>query len=287
MRAAPAVLTLAALLVGGALAWVTFDVGGEGEQRTRVEPNARVPSADTLAAPTRTPAVEPSAGEARGGAASRAPSANVEPSAAGDGYDRGRIAALLADDDPRARFEGLRLLATAAPNEALPELLAYVEDTRDAERAHLQRLAAVALLGELDGVPVRDELVALWEREEPGARHAAALALARQGDLTLVDRELFALRTDLADPDGGVRARAAERAGSFDSPSAVPVLLPLLDDLNSDVRANAIDGLWRAGDVGSLPELERMLADPVELVRERARRAIDSLRADDAARGGS
>ena len=188
--------------------------------------------------------------------------------------------------DPRVRFDELRRLASKDPARAAAGLLQFIEDTRDSERVLLQRLEAVTLLGELEGVGLWHELVDLYEREDAGVRRAAALALAKQGDDSLVERELTALEGELADADGGLRARAAESVAALSSPRAVPTLVRLLDDSNSDVRAHAVDGLWRAADPLALPEAERMLADPVAKVRERAERAVEALRALQSGAGG-
>lgn len=192
--------------------------------------------------------------------------------------------ALRASSNPRERFEGLRLLAARHPREALPELLDFLEATRGSKPALLQRITAVGLLGELEGISTQAELFALYQEDEPGVRRAAAKALEAQGDASLVLRELDGLRAGLANPDGGLRARAAEETAQLASPVAIPALLPLLADENSEVRAHAIDGLWLADDPTLLPELQGMLADPVERVRERARRAIQALSANAAAR---
>lgn len=207
--------------------------------------------------------------------------------AAGDALDApggataalAEIRTLLASDQLRVRFEGLRRLAATRPTEAVPEILRFLEDSRG-EPHLLQRLAAVRLLGTLEGVSTTDELHGLYEAGDPAMRRVVATTLEAQGDPALVDRELAALRGALADPDGGLRADAVQAAGELASLRAIPLLLPLLSDPNSEVRARAIDGLWRTGDATLIPTLQPLLADPVQRVRERAERAITALRAD-------
>jgi HEAT repeat protein len=188
---------------------------------------------------------------------------------------------LIASADLRLRYDGLRILAEERPGEAVPEILAFLEAADQEERVSLQRLAAVSLLGRLDGVWTGPELSLLYRQGDAGIRKAAAKALASQGDASLVERELSDLRTALADPDGGVRARAAEEVGAFAGPLAVEVLLPLLGDENSAVRARAVDGLGVSGDGSLVTALQPLLEDRVELVRDRARRAIQALQAGD------
>lgn len=290
-------LGIACLLFTGCLAWFGLvssrDASGprpRGPERPELHATSHTASSRADASmpspPTpRADPVEQGPGQVKALRSEHQPSPiEALPGSGATTPDRDRMTSWLASDDPRVRFEGLRLLAEAAPQEALYEIVAYVEDTRGADRAHLQRLSAVALLGELEGVTVAPQLTALYEADEPGVRRAAALALSRRGDETLVERELFDLRHELADPDGGVRARAAEQAAELASRSAIPVLLPLLGDSNSDVRAQAVDGLWRTADPSILPELERLLQDPVSLVRERAQRAIDALSSIDTVR---
>lgn len=205
--------------------------------------------------------------------------ADDSPTADADTALLAEIQALLASDQLRVRFEGIRRLASTRPTEAVPEILRFLEDSRE-EPHLLQRLAAVRLLGTLEGVSTADELHGLYEAGDPAMRRVVATSLEAQGDATLVDRELAGLRGALADPDGGLRAEAVQAAGELASPRAVPVLLPLLSDPNSEVRARAIDGLWRVGDPTLIPTLEPLRTDPVGRVRERAERAIAALRAD-------
>jgi len=183
---------------------------------------------------------------------------------------------LLASTDPRLRFEGLRLLARRGAPEAVDSLLAFLEETRDSERMHLQRLSAVSLLGELEGS--EPGLRALYEGADPGLRRGAAKALEARGDTSLVEREIAGLRPSLADPDGGERARAAQEVARLASPAAVPLLLGLLADDNSDVRFQAIDGLRLAGDASVAHALEPLLEDRSARVRALARRTLESLR---------
>lgn len=291
-------LIVVCLLFASVLAWFMLE-GARGRVRDGApgarssefgSPEQASPAPDsgpTLPMPRESAGAPEAAVPERPTSSPESDSAPPTPVSATESMPMDNMERLLASEDARLRFEGLRLLAAAAPEEALPEILDYLEETRDAERALLQRLAAVALLGELEELSVSPHLHALYGSEEDGLRRAAAMALARHGDETLVQRELIDLGQDLAHPDGGVRARAAEQAAELAGPSAIPVLLPLLQDTNSDVRARAVDGLWRSGDPAVLPELERMLEDPVALVRERARRAVDALKSASASDPGS
>ena len=189
---------------------------------------------------------------------------------------------LLDSDDLRQRFIGLQRLAKEDPQRAVGEILAFIHAAESEERALLQRLAAVALLAELEGVHTGVELTTLYEAGDESLRRAAACALLRQGDATLVRRELNELAPALADPDGAIRARAVESVARLASSDGVPLLLSMLADPNSEVRAQAVDGLWLADDPTVIPEIEALANDPVERVRERVQRALSALRREGA-----
>ena len=82
------------------------------------------------------------------------------------------------------------------------------------------------------------------------------------------------LERDLADPDRGVRRRAALAAGRIGDGALVPALRPLLGDREPEVRQMAAFGLGLIGDPRALDALVAALADPEPVVRARAAEAL-------------
>jgi HEAT repeat protein len=82
------------------------------------------------------------------------------------------------------------------------------------------------------------------------------------------------LERALADPDRGVRRRAALAAGRIGDRALVPALLPLLADGEPEVRQMAAFGLGLIGDARAGDALVAALKDPETAVRARAAEAI-------------
>ncbi|WP_192583666.1 HEAT repeat domain-containing protein [Streptomyces albicerus] len=165
-----------------------------------------------------------------------------------------------------ARVEALELLPGRCTERLLDSLLAGLRDpypevriavagrlsdietpqVRDALAAALdtEREPAVArrLLGLLEQ-PGNRQLIAPARRwlRDPVAGPAAAGALGEVGTGTAVEH----LRGVIADPGmpGATRAAAAKAIGECGRWDAVWLLLPLLDDPDTDVQAGAVDGL--------------------------------------------
>jgi len=79
---------------------------------------------------------------------------------------------------------------------------------------------------------------------------------------------------DLADPDRGVRRRAALAAGRIGDRSLVPALLALLADGEPEVRQMAAFALGLIGDPRAKDTLVAALKDPETAVRARAAEAL-------------
>jgi len=82
------------------------------------------------------------------------------------------------------------------------------------------------------------------------------------------------LERDLADPDRGVRRRAALAAGRIADPALVPALLRLLSDGEPEVRQMAAFALGLIGDARATDALLAALRDPEPVVRARAAEAL-------------
>ena len=105
--------------------------------------------------------------------------------------------------------------------------------------------------------------------DDASVRQASLGALARMGRLGTGD-----LQAALADPDPGVRRRAAELAASTEAPDLVPVL----DDPEPLVVEMAAWSLGERGANGAVPRLARLAADhPDPLCREAAVAALGAI----------
>jgi CRP-like cAMP-binding protein/HEAT repeat protein len=161
----------------------------------------------------------------------------------------------LGDADPDVRVEAVEALARALRDDAHDELVALSERKQDGA----VRAAAIAALlrhggldGMLDGAP---RLRALLDSEEPADRAAAACALGRLGQPSLVR----AVARLLADEDPKVRRAALAAAATAADPRLLP---PLLDALGApDLSADAAHALIALGDA-AVPALAATLADP-------------------------
>src|SRR5215470_4010972 len=69
------------------------------------------------------------------------------------------------------------------------------------------------------------------------------------------------LKRYLADPDAALRARAALAVGRLQDSTAIPDLLPLLNDGSPDVRREAVFALGQIGHRSARTALEARLAD--------------------------
>ena len=184
----------------------------------------------------------------------------------------------LEDDNPMLRFAALRTLTELAPAEAAGAVLAIVESSADDRRGGWMASRAVAMLGDLESVSVQSELRQIYDTDNEDVRPSAARALEKQGDDSLMRREVTSATRGLAASDDGLRVRSIDDLGSTRSPLAVPHLMPLLADGNSVVRLRTLDALRQTGDESIIPQVEALLNDPVAHVRERAARTMESLR---------
>ena len=79
------------------------------------------------------------------------------------------------------------------------------------------------------------------------------------------------------DPDPEVRIAAVSQLGDSESPEAITGMLTALNDANSEVILEAIDGLEYSADQNVIGNLEKLLQHPDPEVREAAEDAIDYL----------
>jgi hypothetical protein len=185
---------------------------------------------------------------------------------------------MAASDNPFERMQAFGALIDLAPAEAVTMVHALLGDLDPDSRMGRMAAASVRRLGDIEGYDVTGDLHTMYRSENDEVRNAAAAAAARQGDDSLMRDRLTALSADLTNQDGGLRVRAVEDLGRTGSSLAVPLLVPMLSDTNSEVRLRALESIGRTGDESTIPQVEALLNDPVMHVRERAARTLERLR---------
>jgi hypothetical protein len=179
-------------------------------------------------------------------------------------WARSRAILALLETDPAAGIEAIYGLLDMAGE--------------DAEgKGPYSASRAVEALGDVEGYPVANDLYRMYESEIEGVSLAAARALERQGDPTLIDRELNRYAQQLGAVEPRARLEAIWRIGETGSPRAVPHLLPLLSNPDPMMRIGALDALGGTMDPAHIAEIERLLDDPVAAVRDRAVDALNRM----------
>lgn len=170
----------------------------------------------------------------------------------------------------KGRDFGLLVLQTLSrlgdPNLA-PFFRSLLEDT-DLTRRRL----AVDGLARISDASVIDAFKKDFQRaRNEEMRLALAFALTRLGDTAFVDT----LALNLASRNLGARAR---RYLLELGPPLLPWLYPYLADPDPEVRAALVDLMARLGDTSALPRLLPLIQDPSSKVADRANRAVERLR---------
>jgi len=192
---------------------------------------------------------------------------------------------LASDRDPDAR---VRAVETLRCGKDLKALLPFLGDEHPRVRARaIQALAGAGGLEELAGPGLsnprplvrqgicealgrarcRASVPALLGRladPDPGVRARAAEALGEAGDPSVADRLAEAFRRN---HDWGTRAFSLEALTRLAPEKARPLLPPASDDPSYQVRMVAAESLPRAGGMGTYPLLPGFLEDPDWRVR--------------------
>ncbi len=174
---------------------------------------------------------------------------------------------LQADADAEARYRQLDAQASGAP--AIPGLLAALHD----ESWRVRRLAAERL-GALQATPetVQQLVAMLGQRDDTGARNAAASVLAQLG-IAVLPSMVTLLRH--ADPDQ--RKFAADILGELRRTEAVASLVAALDDGDANVRTAAAEALGRVGGPEARRSLEKLLGSADVMLRVCALEGLSQL----------
>ncbi|HEX8536201.1 MAG TPA: HEAT repeat domain-containing protein, partial [Cystobacter sp.] len=157
------------------------------------------------------------------------------------------------------RYRALLSLDVSRP-EAREALVTGLHD----ESWRVRRAAADGLVRLPDRRAVVERLIAvLGERDETGARNAAAEALSGMGTTAVMP-----LVRLLGHVDPDLRKFAADILGQLALPEAEGALVAvLLEDADLNVRVAAAEALGRVGGRGASFALERVLSNPEPLLR--------------------
>ncbi len=171
----------------------------------------------------------------------------------------------------RRRELGTRVLASLSRigDPAQADLFRELLSSNDPE----QRRLAVEGLGRIADASTLPAFKKDYQREKDGdVKLAYNFAIVSLGDRAFLDAIVLAL---------GSSGSAARRARDYVLELGLPIapdLYPYLNDRDPEVRGALCDVLAQLGDVGALPRLTPLLADPNSKVADRANRAIEKLR---------
>jgi HEAT repeat protein len=173
----------------------------------------------------------------------------------------------LGHADPRVRAQAADALGRADAGERATAVAALLRACADAHPS--VRYAALLSLGELAAADAVATLAAHLDDREPLCREAAAIALGQLGPAG-GDAAWTALAAALSSPEPEVRFQAIASLAEIDVARAVPLVLPLVDDGDNKVRAQAAAALGDSGERGHADRLARLLDDADEVQHEAA-----------------
>ncbi len=190
--------------------------------------------------------------------------------------------AAIESRDGATRLAALRGLLELDPGEGIAAVSAMVKDAERGGRTSEGYAAiAVRLLRRIDDGAVDRELRRYFEEGGSLVQQSAARTLEQRGDPSAMQTLVTEFLPQLLSKDVGTRANAVRVLGDMESPRALPVLLPLLQDPDSAVRARAAEAVATTADpITAQASIEPLLADPVPEVRQRTQDAIDGIRVD-------
>ncbi|WPD20730.1 MAG: HEAT repeat domain-containing protein [Candidatus Electrothrix scaldis] len=171
---------------------------------------------------------------------------------------------------PKDEDEDAARPSTAEALEKLstPELVKRLKDEEESVRQ-----AAAQALGKLGDRSVIPTLVMLLKDKNPFVQEAAATSLGELGVYSVAP-ELIKLLTN-----GVVRQSMIKALGKLDAPSAVSKLIKLLSERDINVQQPAVESLGKLGDRSATPALVMLLADQNMEVRQPAAQALGRLKA--------
>jgi HEAT repeat protein len=187
------------------------------------------------------------------------------------------VSGFLEDDDERVRqvvAEALGRSKDPGASSLLVEALG-TEPAENVLRAILQSLGTIADPASIPGI-----LESL--KREPRPRTDDGLTIGLETLLRFPGAAALKAVTTVLETEfpEDVQADAVLALGRIDHPDAVPLLLKQLSSSSLHRRRNAARALGDTYDPRALPRLLDALRDPMEVVRQAAREAIDKIRFD-------
>jgi HEAT repeat protein len=176
----------------------------------------------------------------------------------------------LEHRDPRVRAQAADALGRVADSEIPTALTALVRASDDEHPS--VRYAALLSLGELGDPAGANVIIRHLSDDEPLCREASAIALGQlgPGGAESDDRAWSALSSALSSPAPEVRFQAIASLAEIDAARAATVILPLCDDRDGKVRAQAAAALGDSGQRVHADRLARMLDDNADVRHEAA-----------------
>jgi HEAT repeat protein len=205
---------------------------------------------------------------------------------------------LLQDSDSDVRQAAATTLGQLGDTSAVPHLIPLLKDS-DSD----VRQAVAATLGQLGDTVAVHSLIPLLEDTDLLVQHKARIAL-RQLIVMTTDSSLISLlqnnqhyvwlraKAELGQRDGATeiaqlieqlqdiesdlddRQEAAKALGKFGDIAAVPALLPLLQDIDENIRSAAADALGALKHDAGVPDIAALLPHPFGVIGDAARRAL-------------
>ena len=191
----------------------------------------------------------------------------------------------VGDRDAQALAALVARLARSLSGEPRRHVAAFFEASgaiaREREalrrRAAWRRATAAYALGDMASAEAVPALLEALDDREREVRAAAARSLGRLGAVHAVEPLVFAL------VEGRVPRAVAGQALLAVGPAALTALRPLVQHVEGEVRASAIELVGLLGDASDEPLLVERLRDTSAEVRAKACRALGRLAAEEAA----
>jgi len=135
----------------------------------------------------------------------------------GDGRARERLRRALSDARPEVRFQAVIAFSRVAPDDAIDAIVAALDDSDASIRYIALRCAEERTLGHDQAAPpaLLARASSLVEDSDPSVRVAAAILLARSGDLRGQPVLLDVVRRNLTTPEAEDEAAAVELTGEL------------------------------------------------------------------------
>jgi HEAT repeat protein len=177
--------------------------------------------------------------------------------------------------DHNVRWEADRGLSEIAPGKR-GTIVSHLAEALRGDSDELAASAAMALFRMSPSVPeALPPLLQALKGRRGFEVHWSSDSLTNQGA-----KAVPVLEKAIADSDEGVRGWAAWSLGRTGQREVIPLLVKATGDERALVRMNAVRGLGELYDkaIAAIPDLEKLLADPDEVVRKVAKNEVEKLK---------